>query len=416
MNRWFDIDYLKELLDTLTRNRSRTILTGFGVFWGVFMLLALTGGAHGLKELLAANFEGFASNSGFIVADQTSKAYGGYQRGRTWIMDLSDIEAIKAQVPEADNVAPVAAKWSATALKGEQTYSASVKGITPPYYDIESPKLKYGRKLNEMDEHSKNKVCVIGKRVYDNLFPEGGNPCGQFIRVDGVEYLIVGMDISAGNISIGASADRTVNIPFSVFAGVYGRGDEVELIGITAKPGAKVKDALEKARLVLARRHTLSPDDKQAVESLNAEAIFTLMDNLLRGVDILILLVGLGTILAGAIGVSNIMMVTVKERTTEIGIRRAIGATPRMILGQIMHESMILTIGAGLLGLVFSVLVLSGAELAATKDGVLTAHFQIGFWAAVAAVAGLAALGVLAGLAPAMRAMRIKPVDAMRDK
>lgn len=416
MNKWLDIDYIKELLDTLTRNRSRTVLTGFGVFWGVFMLLALSGGAKGLKELLTANFEGFASNSGFIIAGQTSKPYGGYQRGRTWTMTLDDLEAIRAQVPEAELVAPVGAVWGASAVKDEHTYSASIRGIMSSYYDIESPKLKYGRRLNDMDYHNQSKVCVIGKRVYDELFPQGGNPCGQFIRVDGVSYLVVGLDISAGNISIGAPADRTVSIPFSLFCTLYDKGREVELIGLTAKPGARVKDALEHARLVLARRHTISPEDKQAVMSVNAEAIFTLMDNLLRGVDILIWLVGLGTILAGAIGVSNIMMVTVKERTTEIGIRRAIGATPKMILGQIINESIMLTIGAGLLGLVFSVLVLSMAELAATKGGELAAHFQIGFWVAVGAVAGLAALGVLAGLAPAMRAMRIKPVDAMRDE
>ena len=157
----------------------------------------------------------------------------------------------------------------------------------------------------------------------------------------------------------------------------------VDLLAFSAKPGARVKDGLEKARLVLARRHGISPDDKHAVESVNAEAIFTMIDNLMKGVDILILLVGLGTILAGAIGVSNIMMVTVKERTSEIGIRRAIGATPKMILGQIINESIILTIAAGLLGLVAAVGILSLAELAATKDGVLTARFQIDFWLAV---------------------------------
>lgn len=417
MNKLFDIDYLRELLDSLTRNKSRTVLTGFGVFWGIFMLLSLSGGAQGLKDLLAANFEGFASNSGFIIAAPTTKTYGGFQKGRTWSLTLSDIKAVRNQVSEVATISPVNIIWGVKSFRNTESFSqASIKGIKPEYYEIEAPKIKYGRALNAMDEYSKNKVCVIGKRVYENLFPQGGNPCGEFIKVDGVNYLVVGLNMSSGNITIGASADRTINIPFSLFNTVYGRGDEVDLLAFTAKSGAKVKDGLEKARLVISRHHSISPEDKHAVETVNAEAIFTMVDNLMKGVDILILLVGLGTILAGAIGVSNIMMVTVKERTSEIGIRRAIGATPKMILGQIINESIILTIASGLLGLVVSVAILSLAELAATKDGVLTARFQVNFWMAAGSVLGLAALGVLAGLPPALRAMKIKPVDAMKDE
>ena len=417
MNKIFDLDYLKELLESLTRNRSRTILTGFGVFWGIFMLLSLSGGAQGLKDLLAANFEGFASNSGFVIAGPTTKAYGGFQKGRIWNITLSDIEAIRYQVSEVATISPVSAIWRVNATRNTESYSdASIKSTNPEYYEIETPKIKYGRALNDMDEHNKSKVCVIGQRVYENLFPQGGNPCGEFIKVDGVNYLVVGVNMSTGHISIGAPADRTISIPFSLFNNIYARGDVVDLLAFTAKPGARVKDGLEKARLVLARRHGISPDDKHAVESVNAEAIFTMIDNLMKGVDILILLVGLGTILAGAIGVSNIMMVTVKERTSEIGIRRAIGATPKMILGQIIIEIIKLTIEDGLLLLFAAVGILSHAELAATKDGVLTARFQIDFWLAVGSVLGLAALGVLAGLAPALRAMKIKPVDAMREE
>lgn len=182
------------------------------------------------------------------------------------------------------------------------------------------------------------------------------------------------------------------------------------------KPGAKFSEVKGKLRQIIYRQHTIAPDDKDAMIEYDAEEIFTMVDNIFKGVNILIWLIGLGTILAGAIGVSNIMMVTVKERTSEIGIRRAIGATPGMILGQIIEESVVLTAIAGLLGIVFSVFVLSLAELAATKDGILTTHFQIGFGTAVMVLLMLTVTGVLAGLAPAARAMAIKPVDAMREK
>ena len=188
------------------------------------------------------------------------------------------------------------------------------------------------------------------------------------------------------------------------------------MLCFTGKPGIKVSDIVPKVRTVVARAHHLDPTDEKAMPVINVEAIFGMMDSLFKGVDFLAWLVGIGTLLAGAIGVSNIMMVTVKERTTEIGIRRAIGATPKNILMQIITESITLISVAGMSGVVFTVLVLQMAELASTTDGIVSAHYQISFFTAVGAVLFLCALGVLAGLAPALRAMSIKPVDAMRDE
>lgn len=416
MRSFFDIDRFKEIMDTLSRNRSRTILTGFGIFWGVFMLLALSGGAQGLKDLLLSNFKGFATNSGFLIPNATTRPYKGFQRGRNWKLDFGDIEAVKAQVDGVEKVAPVGTRWGETAVFGDRTYNGSFKGITLDYYSIETPKIKFGRPLNRMDMEDERKVCILGKRPWEELFPGGEDPCGQMVRIGGVYYQVIGVDVSESNISIGAPSEWTITAPLKVFNKLYGKGDEVEFLGFTARDGWRVKTLFKDISAILSRRHYFDPDDDQALFSVNSESIFTMMDNLMKGVDIMILLIGLGTLLAGAIGVSNIMMVTVKERTSEIGIRRAIGATPRMILGQIIKESIVLTMTAGALGIMFTVLILSGAELAATKDGVLTAHFQIGFWTAIGAVAVLTVLGVLAGLAPAMRAMSIKPVDAMRDE
>ena len=220
------------------------------------------------------------------------------------------------------------------------------------------------------------------------------------------------MDYNSGNISINGSADSAVILPFSIVQKLYNRGDAVDMICVTGHRGVKISALEPRLRELVARRHKFNPSDKQALFVFNTEEMFSIVDNLFRGVNFLILLVGLGTILAGAIGVSNIMMVTVRERTTEIGIRRAIGATPKDILSQIILESITLTIASGTAGIVFAVLLLSSLEVATSHQ----AAFQIGFWPAVAALFLLTLLGVLAGLAPASRAMKIKPVDAMRDE
>lgn len=411
-----DIDTYKEIFTTLSRNKSRSFLTGFGVFWGVFMLLGLIGGGSGLQQLLSRNFEGFATNSVIIFAQKTTKPYAGFRKGRLWSMNYGDIERLKAQVNGLDIVAPVLARWGPNATYGDKKYSCNVKGVLPEYQGVETPKLKYGRYINAMDMQQKRKVCVIGKRVYKTLFPNGDNPLGKLIRVDSIYYRVVGVDYASGNISIDGSSEEAIVLPITLMREAYNYGDEVPLICGTAKPGVHVSDIMPKIRRVIAQNHQLDPTDEKGISIFNTEVMFGMVDNLFRGVNFLILLVGIGTILAGAIGVSNIMMVTVKERTNEIGIRRAIGATPRIILGQIITESIVLTISAGMGGLLFAVGILQLAELASTTDGIVTTHYQIGFWMALGAVALLSTLGVLAGLAPALRAMAIKPVDAMREE
>ena len=408
----FDIDTFTEITDSLTRNKSRSFLTGFGIFWGIFMLLFLMGGGQGVKDMLYSNFEGFATNTTIIVSDRTSEPYAGFQRGRYWNLSYTDVDRIKTMVPGLETVTPQVSNWGQNAIFEENSFEANVRGIYADYAMIETPKIKYGRFLNDADVLQERKVCVIGKRVYEALFPEGGDPCGQRIKVGPVYYQIVGVDFNAGNISINGSADMAVTVPLPVVQKVYGRGDVVDLICMTGKSGVSMTAVEPMLREVMAREHKFNPDDKQAMFVLNTEEMFSLIDNLFIGINFLILLIGLGTILAGAIGVSNIMMVTVKERTTEIGIRRAIGATPRDILGQIIMESISLTLLAGSLGIVFSVFMLNILEALNGGD----TSFQVSFWTAVAAMAFLAVLGVLAGLAPASRAMNIKPVDAMRDE
>ena len=411
-----DLDSYHELLETLLRNKTRSFLTGFGVFWGVFMLVALMGGGAGMKEMLSNNFEGFATNSAIIWAQPTTKPYHGFRKGRMWTLSTSDIQRLQEQVPQIDVVSPMLNKWGVQAVNGDNKFNANVKGQLPNYAKVEPPKLYYGRYINDMDIAQQRKVCVIGKRVYKTLFPQGGDPCGQLVRLDSVYYTVIGVDYSTGNMSVNGTADESEAIPLSLMQRAFNRGDEIEMIAITARPGTTINDITPRIREVIARAHHVDPADEKSVMVFNTEVLFGMMDNLFDGVDLLIWLVGIGTLLAGAIGVSNIMMVTVKERTTEIGIRRAIGATPRVILTQIISESILLTAVAGMTGILFAVMILQMMELGFTEDGIVQSHFQVTFWIAVGAAALLAALGVLAGLAPAARAMAIKPVDAMREE
>ena len=412
-----DLDTYREIIDTLTRNKSRSFLTGFGVFWGIFMLVALMGGGNGLKELLQQNFAGFATNSALVWAQPTSKAYKGFRKGRMWTMDYKDVDRIRRSVPELDVVTPLLFSNGGTAYYGDRKATVGVSGAMPDYQRVNEPKLFYGRYIDDADIRDHRKVCVIQKKTYKELFPGGGDPCGKRIRIDNIYYQIVGVDYNMGEgVNITGENGTGVILPLTFMQQAYNRGNAVDLIAVTGREGVVMSKVTDRIRETVARAHAVDPTDEQGAMVFNTEVLFQLLDNLFKGVNFLIWLVGLGTLLAGSIGVSNIMMVTVRERTTEIGIRRAIGAKPRMILSQIISESIVLTQVAGMSGILFGVLILQMLELANTEDGILTAHFQVGFWTAIGAAVVITVMGVLAGLAPAARAMSIKPVDAMRDE
>lgn len=412
----FDIDRLREILDVLSRNKSRTFLTGFGVFWGVFMLVGLVGGGDGLKGLLSNNLAGFATNSAIVWAQPTTKPYHGFRKGRQWNLTYKDVKRLRAQVPELDVITPTITRWGSNATHDDRSSSGIVKGVLPDMQRVSEPKMLYGRYINQMDIVQGRKVCVIGKQVYKNLFPKGGDPCGDVIRIDSVYFSVVGVNYADGNMNVNGNDKQAIYMPLSLVQQIYNRGESIDMICVTGRPGVKMSDITDRIRTVIALDHHVDPKDEKGVMVFNTEMMFSIVDNMFTGINLLIWLVGIGTLLAGAIGVSNIMMVTVRERTVEIGIRRAIGATPRMILSQIIQESILLTSVAGMSGILFVVLVLQELEMANTTDGVVSAHFQISFWTAIGAVVLLSVLGVLAGLAPAIRAMKVKPVDAMRDE
>ena len=410
-----DRDTFEEILVTITRNKTRSLLTAFGVFWGIFMLVVLIGGAQGLREEMKSNFEGFATNSGFVASQNTSEAYKGFRKGRWWDLELSDLDRVAA-IEGVALTTPSISRWGQTAVYDENKYESVIKGIYPEYLQIEEQDMTYGRFINNVDIHESRKVCVIGKRVYESLFQEGEDPCGKYIQVGGIYYQVVGMSSSEGNISLNGQASESIYIPFTTMQKAYNVGNTIHILCFIMKPGYKVSSIEENVGRVIKEAHYIHPDDKQAIMFLDAEELFSMVDNLFIGISILTWMVGLGTLLAGAIGVSNIMMVTVKERTTEIGIRRAIGAQPKDILQQILSESMVLTSIAGMAGISFGVFVLNILETAANDPGDISIHYQVSFGTAIGTCLLLIALGVLAGLAPAYRAMAIKPMEAIRDE
>lgn len=411
-----DMDAWEEILLTITRNKTRSLLTAFGVFWGIFMLVVLLGGGNGLQDLMSANFKGFATNSCFVWPQPTGEAYKGFRKGRFWVMDLDDVKHVREKVKGIEIATPTISNWGRNFMYSDKKSTGILKGLYPEYEQIEVQNMKYGRFINEVDIRQARKVCVIGSRVYEQLFRKGENPCGKYIRVDGIYYQVIGMADSESNIQINGRSSESVVLPFTTMQQAYHFGNQFGILCITAKPGRQITELQSEVEKIVKERHYISPDDKEAIMFLNAQAMFSMVDNLFKGIRLLVWMVGLGTLLAGAIGVSNIMMVTVKERTAEIGIRRSLGATPKDILQQILTESIMLTAVAGMAGISFGVLVLQVVEVGINSSMGAHSHFQVTFGMAVGTCALLLTLGLLAGLAPAYRAMAVKPIEAIRDE
>lgn len=230
-----DRDTCEEILATITRNKTRSVLTAFSVFWGIFLLTVLLGGGHGLQAMMNAQFEGFATNSGFIASQQTGEAYKGFRKGRWWSLEIQDVERLRFAVGGLDIISPVYSSWGISAVYGDKKYDCMVKGLYPDYASIEQPQMSYGRFINDVDLREARKVCVIGKRVYEQLFPFGGDPCGEYIRVNGIYYRIVGVNVSEGNININGPASQSIILPFTTMSQTFHSGRNVDIICITAK-------------------------------------------------------------------------------------------------------------------------------------------------------------------------------------
>ena len=293
-----------------------------------------------------------------------------------------------------------------------------VKGVHPDYFQIETQKLFHGRLLNEVDERERRKVCLIGTKVKEVLFKEE-DPCGSYIRVNGIYYQVVGVvQQRASGVNIGGRSEESVFLPFSTMQQTLNQGDIIHFLCVAAKPDVQMLPVINKIKSIIKEQNFISPTDPQAVSAINLAAQFETFNNAFLGIDILIWIVGVGTLLAGIIGVSNIMMVTVKERTKEIGVRRALGAKPWNIISQIMSESLLITAMAGLMGLTVGVFLLDMVDqlIGDPVGETMLLHPAVSIQVALAATSILLLAGLLAGLIPAWRAMQIKAIDAIREE
>lgn len=420
----FDLDSINEIWQTIARNKTRSILTAFGVFWGIFILVILLACGNGFDNGLRSNIEGFSTNSTFMIPNYTTEAYKGYQKGRYWQPDMSDIEAIKRKIKGVDMISPILTEYSYNGdnnvFFGTKGGNFSMKGVLPNYNDIDRCKVLYGRFINETDINEGRKVCVLGKKVYEDVIGADKNPLGLMIKANGIYYQVVGViEPYNSNITVSGSMDETVVLPMTTMQLAYHNGDKFDFFVFTTARGYKTKDLQEEVKTLLRERHDIAPTDEGAIMCFDFEQMFTMFDYLFLGIKILIWIVGIGTLLSGVVGVSNIMLVTIKERTREIGVRRALGAKPALIIRQVVAESLLLTILAGIVGLVIGVsimAVVSGFVGNTPSEDVMFLDPQIGFGAAVAATVIIVLSGLLAGVLPAMRAIQIRAIDAIREE
>ena len=411
------MDFLSEIWQTITKNRSRSLLTAFGVFWGMLMLIVLIGLGNALSGGIYSRISGFAMNSCTMGAAQTGKPYKGFQRGRQWEMSLSDLDVVRQRVDGIEGLSPMVFTGSKTISHGEYHGDYDLVGVTPEYTKVLVSPLMFGRFINEIDMQERRKVCVIGIEVYRKLFPLGGNPIGERIFCGSIQFTIVGVRKQNENsVYIGGDPDKMVQAPVTTIQKAYNFGETVHILMAVAKPNIPVSQIEKGVKDELRRLHNIAPDDDKALWGFNAEEEMKALGYLSIGLTALIWLIGLGTLISGAVGVSNIMLVTVRERTKEIGIRRAIGATPWVIVRQIIAESTVLTGLAGLAGIMAGVgAVLLTARVLEHADTFIKAP-NVSFGVAVSCLIIIIIIGILAGLLPALRALKIKPVEALSEE
>lgn len=414
----FDTDRWREVFATLGANKVRTALTAFGVMWGIFMLVVMLGAGSGLKNGVTSEFQGFASNSLYIWTQRTTMPYKGLPAGRRFTLTNEDTKAIRERVPEARVIAPrnEVGGWrgAANVVRGMRTAAFGIKGDYPDIREIQPFDMVLGRHLNIVDVEQKRKVAVIGAKVINDLYSEGEEVIGSSIRINGVYFTVVGTFKTK---KAGREAEddaQSIFIPLTSFQQAFNYGNFVSYYGFAPTEGVSTAVIEEKIIKLLKERHRVHPNDEFAFGSNNNEEEFAEYASVFTGIDFLIWFVGTLTLVAGVIGISNIMLVIVKERTKEIGIRRAIGATPLSIAGQIVLESLVLTSLAGYIGIVLGVWAVELAGPLIEDESFKNPEVQ--FLTIITALGILIVSGCLAGLIPAYRALEVRPVEALRTE
>lgn len=421
----FDKDFWQEVLQTIRCQKWRSLMTAFGVFWGLLMLMFLIGAGIGFREGAVGQLDKMPSNSVAYFSKLTTMPYQGFDRGRAWQIDENDLTAIGNAFPNAVKTSvfvkylPQSGSQVSVSVEDMQD-EVPLIGVTPGYYEISPQRMVAGRYVNAFDCMERRKVCVIGDQVAKVLFDNEASAVGRNLKIDNTNYEVIGVvrkKIAMVNFLVAES--QSVFVPITTGQQMYncfGKADNMFLVLNDKWPSG---DYCKNIEAIIRHRHNLNPDDELALESLDLKNQLNQFDLMIGGLNALVWLVGLGTLLAGLIGISNIMMVTVKERTHEIGVRRALGAQPRTIIRQIMCESLVLTLAAGVGGIVvgvwgmYSVNRLTAGSMA---SGGFFANPHVPFLPAVAALIILVIGGLFAGYVPAKRAMKIKAIEALREE
>ena len=409
---------LKEIFEVLSRNRVRTFFTAFGVGWGILMLVVMLGAGKGLENGVMQQFGGMAANSMFMWSQPTSLPYKGFKEGRYFNFNNGDTKALRENIPEIEYISPglQLGGWRGdnNVKRGDKIGAFEINGYTPDARYVKLLKVPEGRFINESDLQSRAKICIIGKRVREILFDPEEDPLGEYLSIQGVHFKVVGLFESSRYGDQADNENQSIYIPFNTFQTAFHVGDRVYWYVITAYPDVSASVVEQKAKKLLKERHSVHPDDPRGVGGWNAAEEFAQVNAVFIGIQFLSWFVGVLTLFAGVIGISNIMLVIIKERTKEIGIRRSVGATPWSIISQIILESMLLTSIAGCIGLALGVWILELFGDAIEHEAF--ANPEVDFGVAVTALITLIFAGIVAGLMPANRAVRINPVDALRSE
>lgn len=417
----FELDKWQEIWGTITRNKLRTFLTMFGVFWGIFMLMIMLGSGKGLENGVMYGFNGLAKNAVFVWGQNTTMPYGGLLPGRNVEMNNSDVLAIRAGVKNLGILSPrnQLGGWRGGNLvtrKGK-TSPFTIYGDYPEIAQIQAFRINQGRFLNPFDIKENRKVAVIGENVSKILFDSTEKPIGDYIYIKGVYFQVIG---TFKTLQTGGDAERESNsiyVPFTTFQKAFNYGDDVSWFCMTPKEGYSAEALENEVKAVLRSRLRVHPEDNNAIGAWNTEKEFNKLSGLFTGISAFVWVVGIGTLLAGIIGVSNIMLIVVKERTREIGIRKALGATPWSIVSLILQESVVITLLAGYTGLVLGIGLMEGLNfLLQGQEAEMFRRPEIDLQVAFASLVFIVFGGLLAGLIPARKAAAITPIEALRNE
>jgi len=410
----FDSDSWQEIYGSIRKNKLRTGITIIGVLWGIFLLVVLLGAARGMENGFNKLFGDFATNSVFVWTNSTDTPFKGFQKGRRFSLTLNDIEVLKSEYPEKIKLLAPRNQTNNLITHDFKSGSFQVSGDYPILDQIQKKKLLYGRFLNENDILSTAKVTVISEDMYKQLFDINEYPIGQYIKINSINYKVIGVYEPSTTVNFDGDC---AYVPFSTFKKVYNTTNKVDWMMITAIEGTDIEQMEKDIILTLKNLHKVHPEDDRAFGSVNLGKEIGKITGFLIGMQFLTWFVGIATLIAGVFAIGNILLITVKERTKEIGIRRALGATPKSIRQQIILESVFLTTIAGMLGIVFGgfILFLIDTFLGQGEDAMLinpTVNIPI----ILIAFITLIILGTLIGLIPAHMATVVKPIEALREE